>query len=91
MQGKENKKTSFFSIPWVQTITASLICILLGLLIGFIALLIINPENAWDGIVTVLKNFWNYKQATKQETWVRSLVQEDSTCCRATKPVHHDS
>ena len=66
MQGKENKKTSFFSIPWVQTITASLICILLGLLIGFIALLIINPENAWDGIVTVLKNFWNYKQATKQ-------------------------
>ena len=66
MQGRENKKTSFFSIPWVQTITASLICILLGLLIGFIALLIINPENAWDGIVTVLKNFWNYKQATKQ-------------------------
>ena len=26
----------------------------------------------------------------KQGTWVRSLVQEDSTCHRATKPLCHD-
>ena len=25
-----------------------------------------------------------------QGTWVRSLVQEDPTCCRATKPMHHN-
>ena len=25
-----------------------------------------------------------------QETWVQSLVWEDSTCCRATEPLHHD-
>ena len=25
-----------------------------------------------------------------QGTRVRSLVQEDPTCCRATKPVHHN-
>ena len=25
-----------------------------------------------------------------QETQVRSLLQEDSTCCRATKPMHHN-
>ena len=25
----------------------------------------------------------------KAGAWVRSLVQEDSTCLRATKPVHH--
>ena len=24
-----------------------------------------------------------------QETWVQSLTQEDPTCCRATKPMHH--
>ena len=24
-----------------------------------------------------------------QATWVRSLVQEDTTCCRAVKPTHH--
>ena len=23
-------------------------------------------------------------------TWVRCLVREDSTCCKATKPVHHN-
>ena len=25
-----------------------------------------------------------------QGTWVRSLVQEDPTCCGATKPIHHN-
>ena len=25
-----------------------------------------------------------------KETWVQSLIQEDSTCCVATKPVHHN-
>ena len=25
-----------------------------------------------------------------QGTWVRSLVQEDPTCLRAAKPVHHN-
>ena len=25
-----------------------------------------------------------------QGTWVRSLVQEDPTCCGATKPVRHN-
>ena len=25
-----------------------------------------------------------------QGTWVRALVQEDPTCCGATKPVHHN-
>ena len=25
-----------------------------------------------------------------QETWVQSLIQEDSTCCGATKPVCHN-
>lgn len=41
----------------MQSLIASLICILIGLLIGFIALLIINPENAWEGICDVVKNF----------------------------------
>ena len=25
-----------------------------------------------------------------QETWVRSLIQEDPTCRRAAKPIHHN-
>ena len=41
----------------VQSLIASLICILLGLLIGYVVLLFINPEGAWDAILAVLKNF----------------------------------
>ena len=29
-------------------------------------------------------------QLPMQETWVQSLIQEDSICCGATKPVCHD-
>ena len=41
------KKISFLKKPAVQTLIASLLCILLGLLVGFIVLLIINPSGAW--------------------------------------------
>ncbi len=52
--------------PMVQTLIASLICILLGLLVGYIALLIINPAGATDAIISVLKNFWAYSKPDKQ-------------------------
>ena len=41
----------------VQSLIASLACIILGLLIGYIVLLFINPAGAWDAILAVLKNF----------------------------------
>ena len=41
----------------VQSLIASLLCIILGLLIGYIVLLFINPDGAWDAILMVLKNF----------------------------------
>ena len=52
--------------PMVQTLIASLICILLGLLVGYIALLIINPAGASEAIISVLKNFWAYSKPEKQ-------------------------
>lgn len=52
--------------PMVQTLIASLVCILLGLLVGYIALLIINPAGATDAIISVLKNFWAYSKPEKQ-------------------------
>ncbi|MBQ4511505.1 MAG: ABC transporter permease [Anaerolineaceae bacterium] len=61
---QENK--SFLKKPAVQTILASLICIVLGVLIGFIALLIINPSGAWNALMEILKNFWNYSKHTTQ-------------------------
>lgn len=49
-----------------QTITSSLICIILGLLVGYIALLIINADGAWEAIKAVLKNFMNYNKPDKR-------------------------
>lgn len=64
MDGK--KKTPFFQIPGVQTMLASLLCILLGLLVGYLALLIINPAGAWDAITVIVKNFWKYSSTNAQ-------------------------
>jgi simple sugar transport system permease protein len=54
----------------VQSLLASLICIVLGLLLGYIVLLFINPSGAGNAIVTVVKNFLTY---SKPETQVKYL------------------
>ena len=60
------KQASLLRKPAIQTILSSLVCILLGMLIGFIALLIINPAGAWDALMDIVKNFWNYSKPTTQ-------------------------
>lgn len=52
--------------PAVQSLLTSLLCILLGLLVGFIALLIINPAGAGEAIMDIIKNFLNYSKPTTQ-------------------------
>ena len=48
-----------------QSIVASLACILIGLIIGFIVLLIINPSGAVEGILAIVKDFFNYDNPLK--------------------------
>ncbi len=60
------KKTPFLKKTGVQTVIASLVCILLGLFVGYIALLIINPQGAGEAMLTVLKNFWTYNRTNLQ-------------------------
>ena len=43
-----------------QTLLASLLCVLGGLIVGYIVLLIIEPSGAWDAIVAVMQNFLRY-------------------------------
>ena len=59
-------RQSLLRKPTVQTLLASLVCILLGLLVGYIALLIINPSGATEAIVGVIKNLWAYSKPEKQ-------------------------
>lgn len=49
-----------------QTLLASLLCILGGLLIGYIVLLIIEPSGAWKTIVAVMKNYMIYPNGKLQ-------------------------
>ena len=49
-----------------QSLVASLICIVLGIAIGYIVLLFINPEGAGEAIGEVLKNFFHYSKTKLQ-------------------------
>lgn len=54
----------------VQSLLASLVCVILGLLIGYIVLLFINPDGAGEAITDVMQNFLTY---SKPETQVKYL------------------
>ena len=54
----------------VQSLIASLACIVLGMLIGYIVLLFIEPSGAGEALMTVIKNFFTY---SKPETQMKYL------------------
>lgn len=57
------EKTPLLRRNGVQSLIASLLCIIVGLLIGFVVLLIINPAGATGAILTIMKNFLNSTRA----------------------------
>ena len=60
----------------VQSLIASLACIVLGMLIGYIVLLFIEPSGAGEAIMTVIKNFFTYsKPATQMKYLGNTLVK----------------
>ena len=69
-------KKSFWKNAAVQSLLASLICIVLGLFIGYIVLLFINPAGAGEAILAVIKNFLNYSRSTlKLKNFGSTLVK----------------
>ena len=57
------EKSSLLRNKGFQSLLASLLCIVLGLLIGYIVLLIINPAGAGEAIRTIVENFLYYPSA----------------------------
>ncbi len=57
------QKTPLLRNSGLQTLISSLFCIILGLLIGYLALLVINAEGAWTAITNVIKNYMTYPTA----------------------------
>ncbi len=58
----------------VQSFVASVFCIVIGLLIGFIALLIIEPSVAIEGMTDIIKNFLGYNSSTMQMKYFGSTL-----------------
>lgn len=69
------KKESILRNSAVQTILASLLCIVIGVLVGYVVLLIINPGGATEAIFAILKNFFYYpSQAAVMKYFGTTLV-----------------
>ena len=58
MNNKQSE--SILSKPAIQATLAAFLCIIIGLLVGYIALIIINPAGATNAIITILKNYFTY-------------------------------
>ena len=54
----KNKK-NILKNPSFQTIMSSIVCVLIGLIVGYLVLLMINAQGAGDAIETILLNFLN--------------------------------
>ena len=59
-------KKSILKNSAFQSLVTSLACIVLGMLIGFIVLLFINPAGAFEAILAVVQNFFTYNSANMQ-------------------------
>ena len=73
---KSNTLTSLLRKDGFLTLLASLLCILGGLLVGYIVLLIIEPSGAWKAIVSVMKNYMVYPNEKLQMKYLgQTLVR----------------
>ena len=51
---------AFFKNNGVQSPLSSILCVIIGVLLGYVALLIINAEGAWEAITHVMMNFFTW-------------------------------
>ena len=58
-----NKKSPLLQRDGVLTIISSVLCVLLGLIVGFLAVLIIKPAGALNAIRAIIFNFFEFKRA----------------------------
>ena len=57
VNGKEPKLLSLLKNEKFTSAFASVICAVLGILVGFLLLLCINPEHAGEGIISILRSW----------------------------------
>ena len=79
MNKDKDKKESILRNSAFQTIIASLLCIVIGLIIGYVVLLIINPKGAGDAIVAIIKNFMFYPSEVARMKYFGTTLVKAST------------
>ena len=70
-----NEKTSLLRKDSIQTILASLACILGGLIVGYLVLLVIEPSGALNAIFAVMKSFFRYPGKLMMKYLGQTLVR----------------
>ena len=70
---KEN--TSLLRRDSFQTLLSSLVCVLGGLIIGYLVLLFIEPRGASEAIFAVMKSFFRYPGSLKLKYFGQTLVR----------------
>ena len=71
----KKEKTSLIRDDGFQTLLASLACVLGGIIVGFLALLIIEPSGAFEAILAVLKSFFRYPGKLMLKYFGQTLVR----------------
>ena len=71
----KNKKTSLLHSDGVQTLLSSVLCILGGLILGYLVLLMIEPKGALNAIVAVMKSFFRFPGKLALKYFGQTLVR----------------
>lgn len=74
----KQSKPSLIRNSGFQTILGSLLCILIGLLTGYLVLLIINPGGAGKAVIAILKNFMYYPSAAAAKMYFGTTLVKAS-------------
>ncbi len=71
----KKEKTSLIRSDGFQTLLASLVCILGGLVVGYVVLLLIEPSGAFEAIIAVMKSFFRYPGKLMYKYFGQTLVR----------------
>ena len=71
----KKEKTSLLQSDGLQTLLSSLLCIIIGLVIGYLVLLIIEPKGAFEAITAVMKSFFRFSGKSRMKYLGQNLVR----------------
>ncbi len=71
----KKSNTSLLRSDGLQTLISSLLCILGGLIVGYVVLLLIEPKGALDAIVAVMKSFFRFTGRSRMKYFGQNLAR----------------